>query len=89
MRGDDTLLRHNVNNGLVIVPRWQFFMLRMHRFLRLLPALAAACVLVLTGWKVMRAVIEWNVLAIFIWLWCGTAALAYARRYIGLPHLFR
>ncbi|KZK82425.1 hypothetical protein PsAD46_03553 [Pseudovibrio sp. Ad46] len=71
--------KRNLNNGLMIVSRWQLLLLRMQRFFWLLPALAAMCGLVAAGWFMLSAVVSWEPLAIFLWLWCGVVALAYAR----------
>ncbi|QUS54514.1 hypothetical protein [Pseudovibrio brasiliensis] len=75
--------KRNLINGLVIVSRWQFLMLRMHRFLWLLPALAAACVALAAGWQMLPAVASWNTLAAFLWLWCGVVAIGCARHCVG------
>ena len=75
--------KRNLNTGLVIVPRWQLVLLRMHRFIWLAPALAAMCGGVAAGWLMLSAMLSWNALAAFLWLWCGVAALAYARHCVS------
>ncbi|KZL18137.1 hypothetical protein [Pseudovibrio sp. WM33] len=71
--------RQNLNNGLVVVSRWQLFLLRMQRFRWLLPAMAAACAAIAAGWLMLVAVVSGEPLAIFLWLWCGVVAIGYAR----------
>lgn len=71
--------RQNLNNGLMVVSRWQLFLLRTQRFRWLFPAMAAACASIAAGWHMLAAVVSGEPLAIFLWLWCGVVAFGYAR----------
>ncbi|MFS8181499.1 hypothetical protein ACMG4P_08035 [Pseudovibrio denitrificans] len=73
----------NRNNGLMVISRWQFFLLRMHRFRWLLPAMAAVCAAIAAGWHLFAAVVNWELLAIILWLWCGVVAIGYAQYCVG------